>query len=320
MARYIRNTTILAKIETTYGTDSIPTGAANSMLVSNVTVAPVHENVSRDLIRSYMGASEQLVGTRYISLDFTVELQGSGTAGTIPAWGALMRACSFAEADLLTPDRIEYSPVSSAQEGVSIYYYLDGVLWKALGCRGTCDIDLTVGARPTMSFKFFGIDGGATAATPSGVSYTSFKTPVTVTAANSDDFLIGNVTYAAGVLSGGTASCTRGMNISLGNDYKHVPTLCGESVDITGREITGSMVIDLAAAAEVTEITAINANTTTAIGWTLGTVAGYKVMIYAPAVQRINPKYEDVDGRAMLSVDLRFLPSAGNDELKLIML
>jgi peptide/nickel transport system substrate-binding protein len=56
----------------------------------------VANNVNRDLVRNYFGASEQLVGIAYIEAEFTVELQGSGTAATAPAWGALLRAAGHA--------------------------------------------------------------------------------------------------------------------------------------------------------------------------------------------------------------------------------
>jgi hypothetical protein len=63
--RYIRNTAILAKIESTYGTDSTPTEGANAILISNCQHQPAERaNVDRDLVRPYMGASEQLVGRR----------------------------------------------------------------------------------------------------------------------------------------------------------------------------------------------------------------------------------------------------------------
>ena len=88
MPRYIRNTVILAKIETTYKTDSAPTGAANALLVSNVTINPLNaNNVNRELIRAYFGGSEDLVGTAYLEATFDVEFQSSATLGTAPAWG-----------------------------------------------------------------------------------------------------------------------------------------------------------------------------------------------------------------------------------------
>src|SRR3989338_10969454 len=97
MPRYIRNTAILAKIEATYGVDPVPTEAANALLVSNVSINPLNaQNASRDLIRPYLGGSEQLVGTAFVEMSFDVELQGSGAAGTDPAYFPLLEACGFA--------------------------------------------------------------------------------------------------------------------------------------------------------------------------------------------------------------------------------
>ncbi len=319
MARYIRNTTVLAKVESAYGTDAVPTGAANAILVSDVSINPIADNVDRKLIRSFMGASEELIGNKHIELDMTVELQGGGTAGTAPAWGPLLRACGFTEAALLTPSRVEYTPVSTGFEGVSIYYYLDGVLYKAIGCRGSVDFGLGIGERPTMKFKFVGVDAGVSAATPTGVSFTGFKTPLAVTQANVSQFLLG-CTYATGVLTAGTAHTSRGLEFSLGADVKYIPTLGGQSADIVDRSSTGKMTLDLAAADEVTMKTAIDANTLTSIGMTLGSVAGLKTTVFLPTCQRINPKTEDVDGRAMMGMDLRLVPNTGNDEIRIVML
>lgn len=38
MTRLVRKTAILAKIETTYGTDAVPTGIANAILISNQSI------------------------------------------------------------------------------------------------------------------------------------------------------------------------------------------------------------------------------------------------------------------------------------------
>lgn len=98
-----RRRTILAKIETTYGTDSVPTGAANALLVRNLEITPLEsEFASRDLIRTFMGNSEQLpVGIR-AQMTVEVEMAGSGTAGTAPGYDALMRACGLSVATLAT--------------------------------------------------------------------------------------------------------------------------------------------------------------------------------------------------------------------------
>lgn len=93
-----RKRVVLAKIETTYGVDSTPTGSANAILLRNLSITPIESDfVGRDLVRPYMGNSEQLpVGIRVLC-DFEVEMVGGGTAGVAPAFGPLLRACALAE-------------------------------------------------------------------------------------------------------------------------------------------------------------------------------------------------------------------------------
>ena len=49
-----------------------------------------------------------------------------------------------------------------------------------------------------------------------------------------------------------------------------------------------------------------------------GTTAGYKVIVFMPAVQLINPTVEDVNGRLMMGFDIRAVPSAGNDDVRIV--
>jgi len=319
MPRYARNAAILAKIETTYGTDPVPTGAANAMLISNLSVNPLNaNNVSRDLIATYFGGSEQLVGTAFLEASFDIELAGSGAAGTAPAWGALLRACGFAEA-ITASTRVDYTPITSAIESATIYYHDDGVLHKLLGARGTFDIKMGVGERPVLSFKFQGLDGGISAVANPALTLTAFKTPLVVTDANTGDVTIG-CTYSAGVLTGGTAYTSRGLQVSMGNAVTFTPLLGGETIDLTNREATGHIDLDLTAANEVTFMATVKANTKQGIGIVHGTTAGYKVLLHAPAAQLINPSKQDVNGRRLVGYDLRLVPSAGNDELRIVAL
>lgn len=314
MGRYIRNTAILAKVETTEGTDATPTGAANALLVSDVSINPLSaQNVSRDLIRSYFGGSEQLVGTAYKEVGFTVELAGSGTAATAPAWGALMQACGFAETVGAT--WVGYAPAApSAQKSTTIYYYDDGVLHKLLGAKGTFRLSAAVGGRPTLAFTFIGLDGGDSAAPNPSTTLTPWKRPAVVTNANSGDVSFGG-TYASGAVTGGTAYTSRGLELDLGNAVNFTPLLGGEYVDITAREVTGSMQLDLTAAQEVTFMGNVKANTTQAVSLEHGTAAGGIVGIYMAAAQLINPSKQEVNGRRLIGYDLRSVPVAGNDDL-----
>lgn len=315
MARYTRDSAILAKIETTEGTDATPTGAGNAILVSDQSIEPlVANNVPRDLIRNYFGASEHLVGTAYLMVEFTVELQGSGTAATAPAWGALLRACGFAESGLVS--FAAYAPdTPAAQKSATIYYYDSGVVHKLLGAKGTItEGGLSVGGRPTLRFSFLGVDGGVTAASVASTTLTGWKTPAVITTANSGDVTLGGA-YSAGAISGGTAYVSRGLTFALGNEVQFTPLLGLEGIDITGREVTGSVEFDLTAAQEVTFMGIVKANTVQSMSLVHGASSGYIVGVSFAAVQLLNPKKTEINGRRLCGYDFRSVPSAGNDDI-----
>ena len=84
MALLTRKRLILAKVESTYGTDSSPAGT-DAVLVRSLEVTPIEADVvSRDLIRPYLGNSDQLLANTRVSITFEVEMAGSGTAATAP--------------------------------------------------------------------------------------------------------------------------------------------------------------------------------------------------------------------------------------------
>jgi hypothetical protein len=323
MPRYIRNTVILAKVETTAGTDAVPTGAANAVLVTEMSIDPLDAaNVQRKVVRGYFGASEELVGPASVKVSLTVELAGSGTAATPPALGALLRGCGVAEGVLATPARVEYTPVSTAQETLTIYYYDDGALHKLTGVMGNCTLNAKIGDRGVLKFDFVGLDAGLSAATPSGTSFSAWKKPVAISKANVTDIILGG-SYAAGAITGGTPYSSTGLDLMLGNTVNFTPLLSSESVDITDRESTGGIELDLTAAQEVAFMTSVKTNLTQGLAFTIGTASGNKVLIYGSNVQLTKPKKVERNGRRLIGYDLRFIPSAagaGNDEWRLVFL
>lgn len=329
MARYVRNSALLAKLETNYATDASPSGASNAVLVSNLNVNPLNaQNVDRALLRPYFGASEQLVGTAYVECSFDVEFQSSGSmvTPTIPAWDSLVQCCGYQAGSGTAGSRVEYALVSdySTLKSATIYYHDDGLLKKILGARGSFSLKLGIGERPVFSFKFIGLDGGEAAASNPSTTLTAYKAPLIVTDTNTAAVTLG-CTYSAGALSSGTEYITGGLEIDLGANVQYTPLLgtssaTGETVDITDRGATGKISFDLTAANEATFMTNVKANTTQSIGLVHGTATGYKMLVFMPSVQLINPRKEDKNGRRLVGFDLRVLPSSGNDELKLVAL
>ena len=92
-----RKRLILCKSEASYGVDITPDGT-DALLVRSLDVTPIEADVvSRDLIRNYLGNSEQLLAQTRVSISFQVEMAGSGAAATAPRFSSLLKACGMAE-------------------------------------------------------------------------------------------------------------------------------------------------------------------------------------------------------------------------------
>lgn len=321
MGRSSRKSYILAKIETTVGTDASPTGAANAVLVYDVSINPVESStVDRNIQWGYLGASEQLQGSIQKKLEFSVELQNGGTAGTAPGYDALLQACAFAGVTGTTPSRYTYSPVSSVFKTVTIYAHDDGVLHKYLAAQGDVEFSLPIGGKPSMKFSFTAIDGGDVAASNPTPVYTSFKSPLVGTSFNTANPVLGG-TLGAGAVSGGTNYPSTGLqSLKMGNAVTFTELTGADGVDITDRKAAGSIELDLTAAQEVALLAAVKANTTQSLSIKHGSAAGASVLIWMPAVQLYKPKKVEKNGRRLIGFEFTAMPLAGNDDVQIILL
>lgn len=318
--RFIRKTLIALKLETTYGVDSAPTGAANAQLVSDVSITPLNAaNAKRDNIRPYFGGSEELPGPRYVQMSFSVELAGASAVATAPAWGAALQACGFAET-LTATTRADYTLITEGVKSCTIYWYDDGVMHAAVGCLGTAVIKAPVGQIPKAAFTFTGLYGTPTvSATPAG-TYTAWQQPQVVMSGNSPGLSFGGTHSPTGAptIVGGTNMPSQGLEITLGNKIDFNALLNGETVDFSDREMTAKATFDMTAAQEVAAYSAVEAATLTSLGFLHGTVANRKLLIFAPSVQRANPGKADTNGKRLVSLDMRLVPVVGNDELRIV--
>ncbi|MDD5249642.1 MAG: hypothetical protein PHY45_11685 [Rhodocyclaceae bacterium] len=316
MPRYLRNSAVLAKIETVYGTDAVPAGATDALLISNVTINPLNAKmIERNLTRSFLGTSDKLIGPVSVELSFDVEVAGSGTAGTAPSWGKLLRGCAMAET-VTAGQRVEYNPISSAFESLTLYYYDDGLVHKLLGARGTFAVKFPIGDRPVFNFKFTGIDGGPTAVANPSLTLTSWKPPVAVTFGNTSSLLLG-CTYATGAFTGGISYPSQGLEFDLSGTVNYTELVGSQVVDFSDRNPNAKIVLDLTAAQEVTLLGTVKSLTQQGMGLIQGSTAGNKVLFFAPAAQLFNPSKQEINGRRLIGFDVDCAPSAGNDEIRI---
>jgi hypothetical protein len=312
MALLTRKRTILSKIEATYGTDPVPTGAANAILVSSITVTPMETTlVSRDLIRQYLGNSESLAGAVYGKLEIEVELAGSGTAGTAPAFGPLLRGCAMSET-ISAGVSVIYAPVSGAFESVTNYFNQDGVLHKMCGSRGSWSLAFSAQDIPKLKFSFQGLYAPVVdAAPPTGVVFTAWQTPL----------VVNNVNTTGMTLQGFNGLVLSDLSIDVANavTFRSLPG-GSEQVLITDRKPAGSITFEATTVAQKDWWAAARSAATGPLSLTHGTVAGNKVKVDAPKAQITQPNYSDKDGITMIQASLVLVPNAGNDELTLTFL
>ena len=299
-----RKRLLLAKIESTYGTDPTPVGT-DAVLVSNLEIQPLQlELKDRELILGYLGNTEKVVGERLVGISFDVEIAGSGTAGTAPKWSALMQACGFGET-IVAVTSVTYAPVSTGFKGVTLYYFADGVRHKVTGCRGTWSMSLEAGEIPKLSFEYTGIYNAPTDETQPSPTYTIQANPVVVNSTNTTPLKVH-----------GYAACLESFSLSLANEtpFRQLAG-CTQQVMITDRKPEGEVTIEAPTIAAKNFFTAASGQTLDEFSWTHGTTAGNIVTFSAATCNLGSPEYEDSDGIIMLKLPFMPVPtSAGNNE------
>ncbi len=309
MALLLRKRLILIETESVYGTDPTPDGA-DAVLVRDLNITPQQSDVvSRDLIRPYLGASEQLLANTRVECTFSVELAGSGTAGTAPQYGKALQACGLSET-VVADTSVTYAPVSSSFGSVTIHYNIDGVRHKVTGARGTFVINANVGEIPTIDFTFTGIYNAPDDSALPSVTYANQATPLVFKNGNTDTFEL--LSYAG---------CLQSVTFDVGNTLVYRELIgCTKEVLMTDRSSNGTVVLEAVTMATKDYFTAALTDSTLGnLTFQHGTTAGNIVDFASTRIDIGDVSYSDQDGIAMLNIPYTAIPStAGNDEFSLV--
>lgn len=304
---------ILAKIEPVYGTDAVPTGGANAMVVTDFTINPIQGNeVSRNLERPFMGGQEVITTGEHVECSFKVEIAGAGAGAagpdTPPAWGPLMRGAGHAET--VDPGiSVTYSPVSSGFEALSIYANLDGTNHVLLGARATVSITAAIGQLPYFEFRVLGLLGPiANVALPT-IDTSGFAEPLDVSDADTD-FTLNAISLPM-----------RSFSLNTGQNLVHRALVGSESVKISGRDGSGSLTVEVPDSLATFNPFALQAaRTRIPAVLTHGTVAQNIVTVTVPTLQITRDiRYSQQDDVSEYTLPFKALPTdAGNDEYSIV--
>lgn len=307
MSKLMRNAVLLFKLQAAPGVDAAPTGVLNAVMAMNISAQPVSaEFAKRNNIKPYFGNMGSVPVAVHSEISFDVELAGSGAAGTAPKFGPLLRACAFAEI-ITAATSVVYAPITAMQEFATLYYNLDGVLFKMTDAKGSVALEIKAKGIPVLKFKFTGLySTPVDASLPVSVDYSGFKDPVAVNAANTPVATLH-----------GVAGKVESISIDMANQLVYRNVIGGESVNITDRQPTGSYAMELETVATKDWYTTIRNGVLGTLAVTHGTVPGNIVEISAPKVQLLDPSFSESDGLAVISPKLDLQPNLGNDEVLL---
>jgi len=234
---------------------------------------------------------------------FEVEMAGSGTAGTAPAYGPLLKACGNSQT-IVSSTSVTYAPISSNHESVTLYIFQDGVVQKITGARGSFSINAEVGAIPTINFTMIGIFNA-----PTDVSN---PTPTYQHQANPVLFKNGNTT-AQQLFS--FAGAVQSFSFDQNNQTVYRELVGGtKEVHITDRRPGGSIVLEAVTMATKNYFTSITGSATGNNTFQHGQTAGNIFTFSAPQTDLSTGSYSDSDGIQMLNFDYTATPTAAGDD------
>lgn len=298
---------LLAKVEATYNTDSVPVAGTNAVLVENLSFSYDGVRMAERMpVRSSLGKVKPIYAGALGQLTFDVELKGSGAAGTAPELGPLLRGCGFSET-LVAVTSATYKHASSAHASLSFYFFEDGLRYIMTGARGSVSLSMQTGATGKLSFTFTGHIANPTDVALATATYNAtVPAPVIAGAFSLDSYsaIIAKLDCDWGIEIG------KPDNLSASDGY-------GE-IQITGRNVTGSVDPEATLVAAYDWIAKWKSSAAYALATgTIGTVAGNRYALTMPAVTYTEIGPGDREG--ILTRELKFVAaeSAGDDEASL---
>ncbi len=362
-----RRAVLLAKQEGTEGTDSAP-AAINAVLIEQPLRMTFSPNIiDTTEVNPSLDPFDPIVGGMSATIEFDLYLKGSGTPGTAPEWGVLMKGCGFSEsiqaavppgapeacavggttilanlgatagttaqqyrgmplvlsgANTLTtmiydytaakaakitdtasvaivaatlyqiPANITYTPASTTIPSITIWVYVDGVLYKFVGCRGTCPLTVTSGGAGRISFRFMGqLTTKTDVALLTTAIYDATRPPI---------WKGGSFTINSALAAGQTMSIDPGNNLVLPDNPNATEGF--DPAVITARQVRGNINPKEVLVATRDIMAAFRAQTKQPLQARFGTTAGNRIGITVPSALYLNQTPTDTNGYQITDV------------------
>ena len=308
-----RTTKLLAKIESSYGSNPSPVAGSNAITVTDIEVTPIEsDNVQASSFQGYLGNSIQgtLLANKRVAVSFGAELSGSGAAGTASALSPLLKSCGLSET-IVGSTSVTYAPVSASFSSCTILCFYGATRHLITGCRGTATISMTAGQFAMINFEFTGIYNDVDSTAMSG----------TFTLANQAQALeVNNTNITTATFHGATSQRLESFDLALNNEVLFKETASSKEILITNRAPGGTVVVEEPVRATTDYFAKAVAVATGTTSIVLGASAGNIITVNVPRTDITGVTRGDSGGVNSLSLPYLALPStAGNNELSIVM-
>lgn len=150
---------VLVKIETTSGTDAVPTAGSDAVATVGVPYLVVDylESGKRDDVQNgtLVTTDRAEAAGRFGTIDVTVEIKGGGTAGATPEADALLRMAGMSVTTSAGVSKV-YTTIDTATETGTVYCYSMGKLFKLVGASASMKMNADAAKRGFMTFSIKG--------------------------------------------------------------------------------------------------------------------------------------------------------------------
>lgn len=309
---------VLAKVESSYGTDATPAPATDALVVFDWSAQPVqYDRVSRRIDRGFAGARPGLNTRRRQQHSFSVELAGSGTAATATKWGSVLLRGSMFAAPSVAAD-VTYPLYSGGDDGASLTFYGqkggtgDLMRMRAQGQRQNAVFNFEEGNFPFIAFDGIALLNNLPDDTAiSAPTLPSPPAPVEVNSTNTA-FLLD--TYALKLRS---FTMDLGMRPTYRSLVGHREIIFDSDEASDRRNINGQIVCELPNLTAKNYFASIDASTPIALSLIHGTTAGNIVNIASSKLVLGPPSFSVEQRRMMMSVPYTLVPDVAGNELTL---
>jgi hypothetical protein len=281
---------------------------ATEMLIRDLTVRRIEGDYqSEDRVSGFEGAQGDRLYNVSMGLDFSVD-GALPAAGDAPLYGAFLRACGLTQT-LTVGTSASYSltPEGTAKHEIALQYVDTLASQVTEKARGALTFTAETKKPPMFGFKFMGehFDGQATVATTQ--EFSSWPDAPECTPRNMSAFTVD-----------GTELCLQSFTLTDGRAPVRNKYMNCDGTDITPRNVTGRMVVEMVSAASFDLLGLCKSGAKQSLVWEIGNGEGRNLRVAAPAVQLKYGGEQDINGEMGIAIDLVFTPDQGDDEFAIM--